>query len=278
MGYGQYSIQERLTRAKDLGYDTKSSREIFKSRSINNAMDPHGVDIRESRDSDEHPESLAIIIALDVTGSMGSVPHYLVKKGLPTIVESVISGGAKDPQILFLGIGDHKVDSAPLQVGQFESSDELMDKWLTSVYLEGGGGANEGESYFLAWYFASKHTSIDCFEKRHNRGFLFTIGDEPCIKNITSKKLNDIMGTDYTEGMNYLTLLDAARMKYNVFHIHIAQTKAGKIQETIDQWREYMGDNLIVVDNKEDVSNIIANIVSVGSDNMEKWDESQIIL
>lgn len=38
--------------------------------------------IRECRDSEEHPESLPIIIALDVTGSMGMVPHSLITGGL----------------------------------------------------------------------------------------------------------------------------------------------------------------------------------------------------
>ena len=33
-----------------------------------------------------------------------------------------------------------QVDAAPLQVGQFESTAELMDQWLTWTYLEGRGG------------------------------------------------------------------------------------------------------------------------------------------
>ena len=167
MGGGTYSSTTRHERAVTSGYYSKPKEEIFKQREINNAMNPYGISIRESRDSVEHPNSLAIILALDVTGSMGSIPHHLVKDGLPDIMQGIIDKGLKDPQLLFLAIGDHECgDKAPLQVGQFESSDELLDKWLTDVFLEGGGGSNEGESYLLAWYFASLHTSIDCLEKR----------------------------------------------------------------------------------------------------------------
>lgn len=128
MGSGKYSMSSRSERAISEGYMHKSSAEIFKAREINNAMSPFGVKLRESRDSDEHPESLAIILGLDVTGSMGSVPHFLVKKGLPNIMQSIIDSGIHHPQLLFMGIGDHECDEAPLQIGQFESSDELLDK------------------------------------------------------------------------------------------------------------------------------------------------------
>lgn len=262
MGGGLYSIDNRLVRATSLGYATKSAHEIFTQRSINNAMNPHGVTIRESRDSVEHPNSLAIILALDVTGSMGSVPHHLVKEGLPNIMGAIIQKGMPDPQLLFLAIGDHECDESPLQVGQFESSDELLDKWLTDVYLEGGGGGNAGESYLLAWYFASFHTSIDCFEKRNEKGFLFTIGDEPTLKSIPKSRLQNIMGNGQYDNFSATVLFDKAREKYNVYHLHIRETGAGSRQETIDGWKQLIGDNLILVERHEDVSRIISEIIT----------------
>ena len=108
MGWGTYSVDDRAVRAEKAGYSTKSAREIFSQRSINNAMNPHGINVRESRDSAEHPESVSIVLALDVTGSMGSIPHHLVKEGLPTIMGRIIQSGTKDPQLLFLAVGDHE--------------------------------------------------------------------------------------------------------------------------------------------------------------------------
>jgi len=261
MGGGSYSFEDRKVRSKAMGYDTKSTHEIFQQRSINNAMDPHGVTVRESRDSQEHPNSVPIIIALDVTGSMGSIPHFLVKEGLPNIMQDIISAGIADPQLLFLAVGDHVYDSAPLQVGQFESSDELLDKWLTDVYLESGGGANEGESYHLAWYFAGFHTSIDSLEKRGQKGILFTIGDEPTLAGIRNSELKKIMGEGQYADLSASDLLEKASEKYHCFHLHIKQTRAGSMQSTMNGWKQLMGEGLIIVDNKNDVSRIISEKV-----------------
>ncbi len=265
MGGGTYSSDMRYMRASSAGYYTKSAGEIFKSKNMNNAMNPHGIKVRESRDSKEHPNSLAIILALDVTGSMGSIPHHLVKDGLPSIMDKIIKGGLKDPQVLFLGIGDHECDSAPLQVGQFESSDELLDKWLTDIYLEGGGGGNYGESYALAWFFAGRYTSIDCFEKRKQKGFLFTIGDEPALKSIPKSVLKEIMGEGQYEDVTASELIDKAREKYNVYHIHVREGSNGSRQEVIDGWKQLMGENLIIAERHQEISNLIADIINKGN-------------
>lgn len=262
MGHGRYSLEKRRHRSAALGYHTKRREEIFSRRSINNAMNPHGIKIRESRDSEEHPESLSIILGLDVTGSMGSIPHYLVRNGLPNIVEGIIKNGIPDPQILFLAIGDHECDQSPLQVGQFESSDELLDQWLTDVYLEGGGGGNAGESYLLAWYFAAFHTSIDCFEKRKQKGLLFTIGDEPTLKNLSARALKEVMGDGQYFNTTAHQLLEKASAKYDVFHIHVKETMAGGRQETVDGWKQLLWDNLIIADSHEDIADLITETVS----------------
>ncbi len=261
MGMGSYSIDDRAIRADKLGYTSKPASAIF-SHELSNAMNPNGVMLRESRDSDEHPNTVSIILALDVTGSMGSIPHFLVKEGLPHIMGNIIQRGIKDPQLLFLAVGDHECDQCPLQVGQFESSDELLDKWLTDVYLEGGGGGNAGESYLLAWYFAGFHTVLDSFEKRQQKGFLFTIGDEPTLPEIPAKALEKIMGKGQHKSHPASVLLDKARERYHVYHLHIKETSAGSQQSTQDGWKQLMGDNLILVDRHNEIAKIIPEIVA----------------
>lgn len=261
MGGGFYCSTSRAARSEDLGYTTKSASEIF-SKSVNNAMSPYGLDIRESRDSKDHPESLAIILALDITGSMMTVPHYLLKEGFLKIMDRIIKGGIKDPQILFLGIGDHVYDKAPLQVGQFESSDELLDKWLTTLWLEGGGGGNEGESYLLSWYLAGHKTSIDCFEKRKQKGILITIGDEPCLPSIYGRTLKEIFGNgQYPEEYNKAELLEKAKEKYEIYHIHVLETGAGRRSEFRDSWEQFLGDNCAIAADKNSIPEIIGNII-----------------
>ncbi len=261
MGSGVYSTLSRGIRAESEGYATKSINETFSQRNINSAMNPYGITFRESRDSEEHPNSVPIIIALDVTGSMGSVPHFLVKKGLPDIMDSIIQKGIPDPQVLFLGIGDHECDDSPLQVGQFESSDELLDKWLTDVWLEGGGGGNSGESYMLAWYFAAMHTELDCLEKRNKKGFLFTIGDEPVLNNLPANDQKKLMGPGQYQNYTSEELFALAREKYHVFHVHVTHTASGARQRVIDGWKQIASDNLLIASKPEEIAGIISDTV-----------------
>lgn len=265
MGHGTYSVTNSVARGTANTTATAgmslhaSNAALFKQRSLNNAMSPFNVQVRESRDSADHPNSFPILIALDLTGSMGSIPNFLVKKGFPHIMEKIIQGGEKDPQVLFVGVGDHECDGAPLQVGQFESSDELLDKWLTTVFLEGGGGGNAGESYGLAHYFAGYRTSTDSFEKRGRKGLLFTIGDEPNLKEYPSASLKGICGDGQYENFSDAALLKKARETYEVYHIHVQHR--GNDQYVVDGWKQLMGQNLIVVERPEEVAQAIADTV-----------------
>jgi len=263
MGSSVYNTVLRSERAVHLGYTTASVNEIFTQnnlRTIHESMEPKKALIRESRDSETHPNSVPIIIALDVTGSMGKIPHQLVKDGLPTLMSGIIQNGIPDPQVLFLAVGDVTCDHHPLQVGQFESGDEELDMWLTRTYLEGGGGGNDGESYSLAWHYAANHTVTDAWEKRKQKGFLFTIGDEPIHSSFTKKYLNEIFGDDYQGNTKNEDLLEAAQMMYNVYHIHVAETSAGK--RSLEFWKNLMGQHCISVESHTEIPKVIANIVS----------------
>jgi hypothetical protein len=190
---------------------------------------------------------------------MLKIPHALVKDGLPNMVANMIERGIADPAILFLGIGDHTCDSAPLQVGQFESGDEELDLWLTRTWLEGKGGGNSGESYLLAWYFASKHTVTDAWDKRGQKGFLFTIGDEPCLPILPKNAVKGLMGKSPQTNFTSEELLAAAQEKYEVFHLHMLQGTDG--HNSLKFWQRLLGQRCIGVDDYDKVGNIIADTV-----------------
>lgn len=264
MGHGEYSLNERSLRSESLGYKTKSVHEIFsqsKEQRIHESMTPKGVLLRECRDSDTHQNTVPIILALDVTGSMGSIPHQLVKEGLPTLMGNLIQKGVKDASLLFLGVGDHECDRYPLQVGQFESGDAELDMWLTRTYLEGGGGGNAGESYFLAHYFAARHTDTDAFKKHGKKGFLFTVGDEPFLTSIPASAIKEIMGDKETiqGSINYADILAEAQKTYNVFHIHILHSNQAR--ESFQVWKDLLGQNCIGLEDYTKLPNVLTEIV-----------------
>lgn len=261
MGYGSYSN----TAYDDLksSFAGKSDDEVFANRTMMDEMSPLGLGIRESRDSDEHPQSLAIALLLDVTGSMGKLPKILARETLSNLMETLLNHGVKDPHVLFGGIGDQYSDSAPLQVGQFESTAELLLKWLTGLWLEGGGGGTRHESYPLAWLMAARHTSIDCFEKRGQKGFLFTVGDETFHKVLEPSALKKILGYDESSELTATQLFHEASRIYNIFHIHCQQGSYRDDTQIFNDWKELLGQRFFVLEDIEKVPEIVASTIAL---------------
>jgi hypothetical protein len=260
MGYSSWS-KDAYTHISS-SYVGKDTDEIFASKA-NSDMLPKGLTVRESRDSDAHPESLAIMIFLDVTGSMGRIPENIIKNEAGTLMNTIIDNGVEHPQVLFGAIGDHISDNTPLQLGQFECSAEDLDKWLKGTYIEGGGGGQCMESYLLAWLVAGRHTSIDCFEKRNEKGFLFTIGDEASWDKVDARHLKDIFGYSQTEDVTDVQLLEEAQRLYNVYHIHVNEGSYRDDPQVLGYWKKMLGERLIVLQDYHAICATIATLIAV---------------
>ena len=222
-------------------------------------MDSKNVEFRECRDSINHPNTIPIVLALDVTGSMGSIPRQLIADGLPTLMSSIIQGGLSDAALLFLAIGDHECDRYPVQVAQFESGDAELDMWLTRTYLEGGGGGNQGESYPLAWEFAAARVESDAWDKRQAKGFVFTIGDEPFLKQFPASALREIYGSNRPQQATLTAedMFEAASKKFNVYHISLEHS-----YRTADSmWTQLLGPNHVIIMDYNEVASTIAQII-----------------
>lgn len=279
MGGGSYSYNTSVARANAV-YKSMDRSEVFTSTSLNPQMDIKNK-VRECVDSEEHPNAFPIIIGLDVTGSMGRIPYELITNTLPQIMKKIMDEGVKDPQVCFLGIGDSRSDSAPLQVGQFESSDELMEKWLKLVYLEGHGGGNGGEDYGLAWYFAARHTSIDSFKKHGRKGVIITIGDEPVHMTISRNSIKELFGSAEVD-VNVTSILDEARSEWDVYHINVPDYSGGKAI-TKNCWNELLNDKVLHIESasKEAIADGIVGAIlnsykSTNTNNLTNSTESNV--
>lgn len=232
---------------------------------VHPALDPFGVTVRESRDSAEHPRSLAIAVLFDVTGSMGGVPRVLQAK-LPQLLGLLLRKGyATDPQIMFGAIGDATCDRAPLQVGQFES-DNRMDDQLGQILLEGGGGGQMRESYELAMYFMARHTSIDCYEKRGKRGYLFMIGDELPYQRVSGKAVNKLIGDPRQRDIDVAAMVAELTQKYDVYYILPAGASYAGNKQVLGTWRDLLGQNVLELDDLDAVCETIALTIGLGED------------
>ncbi|MEM7405650.1 MAG: hypothetical protein AAF458_10185 [Pseudomonadota bacterium] len=246
MGYARWNPADwsRYSRSSVRG---RSRRELFFRRSIEPDFDPLNIRLRESRDSERNPESTAIIIAFDETGSMGAIPEAFVRAGLATLVEEILARKpVPDPHVMIMGFGDAWCDDAPLQVTQFEADLRIAEQ-LQRIYLEGGGGGNAFESYNLPWYFAARRTALDCFEKRGQRGYLFTVGDEPPPPVLLAQHVQRVFGDAVPDDLASADVLAMASRMYHVFHVVVEQGSFYRSAPdlVLDPWRELLGQRVL---------------------------------
>ncbi len=259
MGYGNYSLDAHS--ALVAGRAHQPASEIFQQSQCHALMNPKGLKVRECRDSPDHPSALGIIFALDVTGSMGSIPRLLAQVELPNFMKLITACGIADPQLMFLAVGDATSDRAALQVGQFESTAELMDQWLTWSYLEGGGGGSGEESYELALFVAAQHTDMDNWVKRRKKGYLFMTGDEHPYPAVSRHQIDALLGEKLDEDIPIEEVIAAAAAE--TYHIFFLIPDQGRRTRCEARWRGLLGDHVICMENPGDACAVAAAIVGM---------------
>lgn len=262
MGYGSWDSDAYSVRS--VAYASQTREQIFESHSVNKEYDPKLIKTRESRDSEESPESTPLIFALDVTGSMGFIAEHIAKKGLGSLVKGILdTQPVTNPHMLIMALGDIRYDEAPLQVTQFEV--DAVDEQLTELYLEGGGGGNNTESYDLPWLFAARKTSTDAWEKRQKKGYLFTIGDEEFPSAVSPAIIYREIGIDIAQKSTATDFLAEAQEKYHVFHVIVEEgnhySYAG--QETLSSWRAKLAKKVILLSDHRYISEVIISVMRV---------------
>ncbi|MBI3957011.1 MAG: VWA domain-containing protein [Candidatus Kerfeldbacteria bacterium] len=260
---------DRATRGID-DFSHSGAVRSGRARGIHSDLDPKkvagptsplaGQHVRESRDSDEHPESLPVAMLFDVTGSMGVIPKELQKK-LAQLMDVIIAkAGIQHPQILVGAIGDATCDQYPFQVGQFES-DNRFDEQLRNIILEGGGGGQVMETYGLAWRFAVYHTATDAWDKRGKKGYLFTMGDEMPWPTVTAQQVSQIFGVETENDETVEELLAKVQERWEVFHLGAMDGSYPDRNDIHDRWHQLLGERYVKVEDSSLVCEVIAGLI-----------------
>lgn len=254
-------------------YSTKASalprEEVFTSRSIDPDMDPKKIKLRESRDSADSPQSTPLIVALDVTGSMGEIAEALAKEGIGTLFNEILDRKPiSDPHLMSMGIGDAKHDQFPLQVSQFEADNRAVEQ-LTKLYLEGGGGGNDSESYNFPWYFAANHIVHDSWEKRRKRGYLFTVGDEQAPFDLTRDHIRKFTTGTPESRQTSSAMLALAERTFDVYHIIIAQGDYARrdLNAVVRSWTPLIGQRAIILRDYTKLAETVVGAISIAEGN-----------
>lgn len=264
MGSGSYTPSSWKSYKSSTGVHTKSVDQVYKQRAIAQELDPKRISLRESRDSADNPLSTPIIVALDVTGSMGYLLDYMAKDGMEDLMKHIYdTKPVSNPHVMAMAIGDIEWDGAPLQVTQFEA-DIRIQQQLERIYIERGGGGNNHESYTLPWYFASHYTVCDNWEKRGQKGFIFTVGDEMPNPTLPANVLGRIFDSQArTTELSAKQLLDAVREKWDVYHIIVGEGSFASSNETkvAGAWADLMGEHAIWLNNHRKMAETITALL-----------------
>ncbi len=264
MGHGTFDhAAYRSFSASTVG---KATEEVYTSRHMDPVLNPMGVRFRESCDSADNPNSTPLIVALDVTGSMGMIADVIAREGLGTLFKGIFDRKPiTDPHVMFMGIGDANFDQAPLQVSQFEAATAPILDQLTKLWLEKGGGGNCFESYNLAWFFAAFHTTHDAMAKRGKRGYLFTVGDEEVPQDLTRSQILRITGDSTESELTTAQMLEMAQRSYDVYHIIIEEGNNARhaLPRVVGGWTNLLGQKAIRLSDHKKLAETIVSVIEI---------------
>lgn len=240
-----------------------NTQEVYKARALDKELNPKNV-IRECCDTEEHPRTLPVILALDVTGSMGMAATEVAKKLGVIMGDLYDDKEVPDVEFCVMAIGDLYCDWAPIQISQFESDIRIAEQ-LDKVWFEGGGGGNKWESYTAAWYMGVNHCKLDCW-KRGKRGIIITLGDEQLNPYLQAPMLAKYVGDENQEDIETGSLYEEASEKYEIHHIsvndrHSSYFRNNRENRVDNSWKGLLGQNYHVC-TIDELAATIAEIVS----------------
>lgn len=281
MGGGSWTTDSFKSYSKSVGRAVTSSgtlddsynvQTLYRSRNLQKELNPYNV-VRECCDSEEHPNTIPVILALDVTGSMGSAAAE-VAKTLNVVMTSLYEK-INDVEFMIMGIGDLAYDDAPIQASQFESDIRIAEQ-LDKIYFEGGGGGNAFESYTGAWYFGLNHTKLDCWN-RGKKGIIITMGDEPLNPYLPKGRLSLVTGDRLQADVETSELYNSVIEKFDVYHLAVndrATSYRSYRDRIASTWGKYLDDDHLKVVTLNNISQTIVDIVTASSNNIHSDEQN----
>ena len=259
--YNNYTTKSRGVTADTFATSNYTVQEMYTSKHLAPELNPKNV-MRECCDSDEHPHTLPVILALDVTGSMGDASVKVAKKLNEIMTELYADKNIHDIEFCIMGIGDLAYDNAPIQMSQFESDTRIAEQ-LDKIYFEAGGGGNKYESYTAAWYMGLNHSKLDCWD-RGQKGIIITLGDEGPNPYLPKRGLEEATGDKLQSDIETKSLYQEVIKKYDIYHIAVndissSYTYHQSHYDIDDQWRDLLGDNYYVAT----LDNLASTIIDI---------------
>jgi hypothetical protein len=267
------------------GYDFKSARATYdthagRSYDAAKAVKPRADGtVRSLIKTDLIPEKLEtqssapLVIACDVTGSMGEWPATIFSK-LPYLDLEGKEYLGEDMEISFAAVGDVFSDRYPLQVRPFASGKQLEDK-LKELVIEGGGGGQTNESYDIAAYYYAHNVDMPNAIKPI---FIF-IGDEGLYDFLDQEHTKTLCFCESVERQSVERVMKDLQKKFSVY---LVRKPYGSSSENLasepdlsiaKQWKKLLGDDHVCVQDASRVVDVIFGILAKETGRIEYFAE-----
>lgn len=261
--FNDYTYNSRGISADTLDTTYYSAQDFYKSSRLKDSLNPLNI-TRECCDSEEHPATVPVILALDVTGSMGDAAVKVAKRLNTIMTDLYANPDIKDIEFCVMGIGDLYCDDAPIQMSQFESDIRIAEQ-LDDMYFEGGGGGNSYESYSAAWYMGLNHCKLDCWD-RGKKGIIITLGDELPNPYLPKHNLAEATGDKLQDDVQTAELYKDVIEKFNVYHLSVDDNSSSyrwnNNRNNLDEaWKELLGEDHYKVVTLETLDKTISDII-----------------
>ena len=247
---------------------TKTVDQIYTKSTMDPKNNPVNITVRESRDSDAHPETIPVFINVDGSGSMGPLSLQIARK-VGTLFEELIKlhkeGKIPYPQVAVGIFRDVRADASTFyQVTQFESDTATLMAQVENFALVGtGGGGNRSESEGLAWFMGTSKVVHDHFLKRGRKGIFVTIGDEEVPPDLSSSDIKTVFDDTAATSLSNKELIDALSKQWHVFHLMVEEGSHMKWypDDVKRSWSKLLGEHAVLLSRTEAMVETVTALV-----------------
>jgi len=205
-----------------------------------------------------------LVIACDVTGSMGEWPAVIFSK-LPYLELEGQEYLGKTMEISFAAIGDVYSDNYPLQARPFTAGKKLKDR-LEELVIEGNGGGQTSESYDLCAIYYARNVKMP--KAKRKPVFIF-IGDEGLYDFVDRDSATEY-GINLKQRVSTEEVMNELKKKFSVYLIRKPyDTSSGRDgmsrtdMKIYKQWEELLGaDHISMLPKPDRVVDVIFGILA----------------
>lgn len=207
----------------------------------------------------------ALIVVIDVTGSMGEWPATIFSK-LPYLEHELKVYLGDDSSVSFCAMGDAYCDDYPLQPKKFYKG-KGMATALNEIIHEGGGGVGLEESYDLPALYYLKNAE---FPNAIRKPIMVFIGDEGLYSFVKPAHAEEFAKYKFEkdERMGPPKLFSELNKKFSVYHVRKPYSNSRSNQNSehdekiTRQWSKLIGaDRIITLPEPERVVDVLFGIL-----------------